>query len=341
MAQWIGLLLVGCALIAGVIVAFAIRWFVFRLRKQKSNSARDLAIIPNTKPRLARTIILTENIHGQNKLNRINRRNLVITPPDSVKQIISKKPNLSYDVQSQNTKKPAPIANETILLSTSTKNQRIQRNPTALESTSDINRVGSKSRKAKALKSPISVGTVDILKQQNNFSSKKNDDFVTMMVVKQTLDVNHSKSSNSNNQRTQEVFIEMSEDMKLEKVKHSIEKVNKLQDQIRRNKRHSSRWLAEIEKNMKVAITPWGGKPIPFETNVLDVDGEDFDVLGPEERDELIQVCVDISLANQIVWLWNELNNPSIDLQITYRSLAFKIADQLIKIVEQISTGSS
>ncbi|HXY75061.1 MAG TPA: hypothetical protein VEH58_07025 [Dehalococcoidales bacterium] len=136
-------------------------------------------------------------------------------------------------------------------------------------------------------------------------------------------------------EKTKQMLVDMVEKLTTEKVKSATEKVGKLQETIKQSTNQQSSGLAEIETNLKIAVTEWSGKPLQFETSIWDVNGNEFNFLSPEQHNELAQAYVDISLANQIVWVWNELGGASKDLQFSYKSLCFKIADRLAKIIQQ------
>jgi hypothetical protein len=189
----------------------------------------------------------------------------------------------------------------------------------------NTNKIEQKPRESVIPANETNVNTSSVPNQSGRISQQP---------VLPAKDTPESDNSALMKDKTKQMLVDMVGKLTTEKVKQATEKLEKLQETIKQNTNQQSRGLAEIETNLKIAITQWNGKPIQFETSVWDVNGEEFDFLGQGQRNELAQAYVDISLANQIVWVWNELGGASSDLQFSYKSLCFKIADRLTKIIQ-------
>jgi hypothetical protein len=93
----------------------------------------------------------------------------------------------------------------------------------------------------------------------------------------------------------------------------------------------------ELESNLDIATLPWNGKVTAFQTTAWDTDQA---ALGPElavQRSEIAEVYIDIRLANNIVWISNEVGRKSSNLDESYKQLCSKIAERLDKIIAAIN----
>ena len=87
--------------------------------------------------------------------------------------------------------------------------------------------------------------------------------------------------------------------------------------------------LTELETNLQIASTPWADKLIPFQTECWDANHGEFEPLLNNHHQELIQLYVDIGLANNIVWLATEIHHRSKELDDSYIRLCVGIADSI------------
>jgi hypothetical protein len=98
--------------------------------------------------------------------------------------------------------------------------------------------------------------------------------------------------------------------------------------------------LNEIETNLKIATTPWNGKPAPFQTKIWDTRMGEFDSLVIEHSDDLGQAYIDMAMANQIVWFCTEIGYSSDDLKTSYKKLCIKIAERLTTVFGERLTAT-
>ena len=90
---------------------------------------------------------------------------------------------------------------------------------------------------------------------------------------------------------------------------------------------------AEVENNRQIAIQPWTGKLLPFETGVWDTSRDGVSTLPVNLSEDLTQAYVDMRLANSIVWLATELGRRSQNLDDNYMKLCTNITTRLDKIL--------
>jgi len=161
----------------------------------------------------------------------------------------------------------------------------------------------------------------------------------TAAEASRTGGVNETKSNAQgqrlDKERVKQILVEMVEKAAAERAKQAAERVDRLQAAGTQGKQEPSRGLLEIQTNLRIAVTPWSGTPLPFETRVWDTNSSEFDSLGTQHREDLAQAYVDMSLANQIVWVWTELGSASKDLELSYRSLCSKIAERLTQWIKR------
>ena len=92
------------------------------------------------------------------------------------------------------------------------------------------------------------------------------------------------------------------------------------------NDLRKSDFIKELEKNLAIANTPWSGKVTSFQSKSWDAwHGEGDKSLTPHIQ-EIIQLYVDISLANNIVWMATVLDHRSNELDKSYIKLCANVA---------------
>ena len=94
--------------------------------------------------------------------------------------------------------------------------------------------------------------------------------------------------------------------------------------------------LTELETNLQIAMVPWADKLIPFHTECWDANHGEFEPLLNNHHQELIQLYVDIGLANNIVWLATEIHHRSKELDDSYIRLCVGIADSIKRMVPSL-----
>jgi hypothetical protein len=94
-----------------------------------------------------------------------------------------------------------------------------------------------------------------------------------------------------------------------------------------------SDFTAELETNLAIASTPWTDKLISFQTKCWDVSHGEFEPMSAIHQQELIQLYVDIGLANNIVWMAREIGSRSKELDESYIKLCADIAANIKKIL--------
>jgi hypothetical protein len=102
-------------------------------------------------------------------------------------------------------------------------------------------------------------------------------------------------------------------------------------------KSRQSAFLSELETNMKIATSPWTDKPILFQTTCWDATHEKVEPGLVEHLHDLIQLYVDISLANNVVWLSTEIGHRSEELDQSYIRLCAGIAKRIKGIVPALN----
>jgi hypothetical protein len=98
--------------------------------------------------------------------------------------------------------------------------------------------------------------------------------------------------------------------------------------------------IKELETNLAIATTPWSDKLMPFQTALWDAKrGEDEPLLTShiQELTQLYQLYVDVGLANNIVWLANEIGHRSKELDESYIKLCVCIAERVKKILSSLN----
>ena len=99
------------------------------------------------------------------------------------------------------------------------------------------------------------------------------------------------------------------------------------------NDLRKSDFIKELETNLAIANTPWSGKVTSFQSKSWDAwHGEGDKSLTPHIQ-EIIQLYVDISLANNIVWMATVLDHRSNELDKSYIKLCANIAARTKSII--------
>ena len=97
--------------------------------------------------------------------------------------------------------------------------------------------------------------------------------------------------------------------------------------------------LAEIQKNRETASRSWSDRPLPFKNAAWDGVAGGIAEYGADLREELIQAYTDIALANNIVWLADDLGRRSDSLDKHYRQLCQSIAGRLERVMELLRSA--
>ena len=93
----------------------------------------------------------------------------------------------------------------------------------------------------------------------------------------------------------------------------------------------------ELESNLRIAAAPWSGKVTAFQTVAWDNSQDNIEPELADKRAEIAEVLIDIRLANNIVWISNELGNKSPNLDESYRKLCAKIAERIGKVIAPVN----
>jgi len=86
-----------------------------------------------------------------------------------------------------------------------------------------------------------------------------------------------------------------------------------------------------------IATKPWADKLLKFQTEFWDSTHGEGEALMANQGRELIQLYVDLSLANNIVWLSTEIGHRSRELDENYIKLCAVIADRLKRVMPSVS----
>ncbi|MFC1958553.1 hypothetical protein ACFLV6_01355 [Chloroflexota bacterium] len=87
--------------------------------------------------------------------------------------------------------------------------------------------------------------------------------------------------------------------------------------------------IVEVEKNLIQAREYSNGEPMPFATQSWDEKYEGNPILPEYLQNELSKAYLEINLANNVAWLWNDLGSRNPGLKEMYAELCAKIADIL------------
>jgi len=102
-------------------------------------------------------------------------------------------------------------------------------------------------------------------------------------------------------------------------------------------KPRQSSFFKELDANLKIATAPWKDRPVPFQTTCWDAKLEKVEPGMVSHLQDLIQLYVDISLANNVVWLATEIGHRSKELDESYIKLCSGIAERIRGIVPAIT----
>jgi hypothetical protein len=96
--------------------------------------------------------------------------------------------------------------------------------------------------------------------------------------------------------------------------------------------------FAELETNFAIASTPGAEKLVQFQTTSWEsTRGEGEPLLKPHLQ-EVIQLYVDIGLANNIVWLTTEFGHRNTELDESYAKLSVIIKERLQRLLSSVSS---
>ena len=87
--------------------------------------------------------------------------------------------------------------------------------------------------------------------------------------------------------------------------------------------------VKELETNLAIATTPWSDKLLPFQTSCWDSRPEEDEPLLTTYIEDLIQLYIDVGLANHIVWMATEFGHRSKELDESYMKLSASIAERI------------
>jgi hypothetical protein len=93
--------------------------------------------------------------------------------------------------------------------------------------------------------------------------------------------------------------------------------------------------ITELKTNLAVASRPWAEKLIPFQTKYWDTNHSDSESMLTSYHQELMQLRVDIGLANNIVWLAEITGHRSKELDESYIKLCADIAANIRLILKE------
>ena len=91
--------------------------------------------------------------------------------------------------------------------------------------------------------------------------------------------------------------------------------------------------IIEMEANLVIASQPWTDKLNAFQTKCWDSKHGESDLFLNTHYQEMIQLYVDIGLANNIVWLATEIGHRTKELDESYIKLCSGITDIIKKIL--------
>ena len=93
--------------------------------------------------------------------------------------------------------------------------------------------------------------------------------------------------------------------------------------------------ITELKTNLAVASTPWAGELMPFQTKYWDTNHRDSESMLTGHHQELMQLRVDIGLANNIVWLAEITGHRSKELDESYIKLCADISANIRRILKE------
>ena len=98
-------------------------------------------------------------------------------------------------------------------------------------------------------------------------------------------------------------------------------------------KTRQTAFIRELETNLTIATAPWKDRPVPFQTTCWEAKFEKVEPGMASHLQDLIQLYVDISLANNVVWLATEIGHRSKELDESYMKLCSGIAERIKGII--------
>jgi hypothetical protein len=101
-----------------------------------------------------------------------------------------------------------------------------------------------------------------------------------------------------------------------------------------------SEFIEELKSNLLIATTPWQDKLLPFRTGCWDTKHGEGEPLLVVHHQDLIQLYVDIGLANNIVWLATEMGHRSKELDDSYIKLCTNIAEKIKRVMSSLDKSS-
>jgi hypothetical protein len=102
--------------------------------------------------------------------------------------------------------------------------------------------------------------------------------------------------------------------------------------EVRQKESSKSDIVKELEINLSIATTLWSDKLLPFQTNSWDSKHAEDEPLLTSHIQDLIQLYIDVGLANNIVWMVTEFGHRSKELDESYMKLCASIAGRIKEI---------
>jgi hypothetical protein len=94
--------------------------------------------------------------------------------------------------------------------------------------------------------------------------------------------------------------------------------------------------IKELETNLAIATIPWSDKLLSFQISCWDSKHTEGEPLLTSHVQDLIQLYMDVGLANNIVWMATEFGHRSKELDESYIKLCTSIAERIKKITSLI-----
>jgi len=111
--------------------------------------------------------------------------------------------------------------------------------------------------------------------------------------------------------------------------------------EVRQNESSKSDIVKELEINLSIATTLWSDKLLPFQTSSWDSKHTEDEPLLTSHIQDLIQLYIDVGLANNIVWMVTEFGHRSKELDESYMKLCASIAERIKEIEGYHNRGDS
>ena len=102
--------------------------------------------------------------------------------------------------------------------------------------------------------------------------------------------------------------------------------------EVRQNEYSKSDIVKELEINLSIATTLWSDKLLPFQTTSWYSKHTEDEPLLASHIQTLIQLYIDVGLANDIVWMDTEFGHRSKELDESYMKLCASIAGRIKEI---------